>query len=444
MPHPRPRRVHWFSRLISRVSSSTGQSALVLTTLLAVVTAGVARSVETGAGGDLRLFAAGPDSVDPSYPLPISARTILTSGDQCYLTTAQEREAVSKFDKMWPVLRHPRCVNCHGGVNPYVDEGTGKHLTGKIIKGKDLDETLEKCQECHSGLLGWDIPVSSMFFVGKSSRQLCNLFKKTKGSGDLFVAHIANDNGGVQFTATAFKGDRALDEDAKAISETKTGRPFQDEQPPLTHDKMIELARTWADAVGQGWLVPDCGCRVHRSTWTGTITGEWDFQMGGDMGHIRETTRANVRYELDSSLTDEAATRWKSTSGLIEWSSNISGSRCTANASGTVPVGLGSDLNPMGGLSLDNSGPNVHRFMVSIGPWPDQYEPHFNIICKDAPPLPGLLFGAGIWWGHPPAGMLSPDGKTLVGTYQTAGPTGTMRWTWDLQLDEDDEAGSAN
>ena len=269
--------------------------------------------------------------------------------------------------------------------------------------------------------------------------------RKPSGSGDLFVAHIANDNGGVQFTATAFKGDRALDDDAKTLTETKTRSTLSERtSPQMTHEKMIELTRAWTAAVGQGWLVPDCGCRVHRSTWTGTITGDWDFQVGGDMGHIRETTRANVRYELDSSLTDEAATRWKSTSGLIEWSGNISGSRCTASASGTVPVGLGSDLNPMGGLSMENSGQGAHRFTVSIGPWPDQYEPHFNITCKDAPPLPGLLYGGGIWWGHPPAGMLSPDGKALVGTYQTANPTGTTRWTWDLQLDEADDAGSAN
>jgi hypothetical protein len=447
MPRPRSIPGQWFSRLVSPLLSPAWQPALVLAALLAVVTAGAARYGESGAGsigGGTRLFATEPHSVDPSYPLPISARTIVTSADQCYLTTAQERDAVSKFDKMWPVLRHPRCVNCHGGVNPYVDERTGKHLGGKIIKGNGLEETMEKCQECHGELPGWDIPVSSMFFVGKSSRQLCNLFKKTFPSGERFDRHIANDNGGVQFTFQAFEGDRGLDEHGQAVSEASTGRPFQKEKPPMTHGEMIEFTRAWTAAVGQGWRVTDCGCRVHSSTWTGTIIGEWDFQAGGDMGHIRETTRANVRYELDSSLTDEAATRWKSTSGLIEWSSNISGSRCTASASGTVPVGLGSDLNPMGGISMENSGQGPYRFTVSIGPWPDQYEADFAITCKDAPPLPGLLYGGGIWWGHPPAGMLSPDGKTLVGSYQTANPLGTTRWTWDLQLDEADDAGSAN
>jgi hypothetical protein len=447
MPGPQPTPVHGLSRLVSALLSPEWQSGLVLTALVAVVAAGAARSGGTGIGpiGEgTRLFAAGPDSVDPSHLLPVSARTIATSSAKCELTPAQEIDAVAKFDRIWPVLRHPRCMNCHGGVNPFVDESRGKHLGGKIARGRTPEEKIENCQECHSGLPGWEIPLDIFFFYGKSSRQLCNLFKKSQRSGELFVNHIANDNGLVQFTATAFKGDRALDEGAKAISEAKTGRPFQNDPPPIPHDKMIELTRDWTDVVGQGWLVPDCGCKLHGSTWTGTITGEWDLHMP-DLGYVRETTRANVRYIIDSSLTDESATRWKTTSGLIEWSSNISGTKCTASASGTVPVGLGSDLNPMGGITQEQApDPRVSRFTVSIGPWPEQYDPHFTIKCQGAPPLPGVLFGGGIWWEHPQEGMLSPDGLTLAGTYEAPSPWGTMKWTWDLQLDKDDDAGDGN
>src|SRR5262249_30099696 len=42
----------------------------------------------------------------------------------CRLSPAQQVAAVGAFKKMMPVFRHPRCANCHGGVNPFI-EGTG-------------------------------------------------------------------------------------------------------------------------------------------------------------------------------------------------------------------------------------------------------------------------------------------------------------------------------
>src|SRR5436309_14049621 len=43
----------------------------------------------------------------------------------CPLTESQSQKAVAAFGKIADfVLNEPRCVNCHGGVNPYV-KGTG-------------------------------------------------------------------------------------------------------------------------------------------------------------------------------------------------------------------------------------------------------------------------------------------------------------------------------
>src|ERR1700704_109771 len=43
----------------------------------------------------------------------------------CPLTEAQSQKAVAAFDKIANfVLNEPRCVNCHGGVNPHI-VGTG-------------------------------------------------------------------------------------------------------------------------------------------------------------------------------------------------------------------------------------------------------------------------------------------------------------------------------
>jgi hypothetical protein len=417
--------VRWLSRLVSFALAPASQITLVLIAVVTLFTAGAPRSGEAGAV--------------PSNAGLVSARTLLTSPGACPFTPSQEREIVSKFDKLWPVVRHPRCLNCHGGVNPYVEEDEGGHLGGKITKGSDLRETLNTCQECHSGLEGWDIPVDAMYFTGKSSQELCILFKKTERTPADFVAHITNDKGRVPFTVTAFKGDRALNEAAKDITEEKTGRPFQVEPPPMSQEAMIELSRDWAEAMGPGWAVkPACGCGRGGRGWTGTVTGVWNLDLA-EMGHATETTTANVRFEIDSSFAGDSAVYWKSTSGEIKWTTRIFGAECRASASGTVPIGLGADLNPMAMLSQQNV--DVPRFMVAIGPWPDAYVPRFVIRCKDSPPIPGVLFGGHLWWYHAPAGILSADGKTLKGTYEAPAPIpGTMKWTWDLQMEEPGDA----
>src|SRR5262245_9872381 len=50
----------------------------------------------------------------------------------CPLSPAQERAAVNAFDKMMPVLFHPRCLNCHGATNPYVAPQVGRHFGGQM------------------------------------------------------------------------------------------------------------------------------------------------------------------------------------------------------------------------------------------------------------------------------------------------------------------------
>ncbi len=392
---------------------------LALAAAFAVVTAGAAT------------FGRMADRRFPEAGMPVLA----ASRDACPLTPAQTRKAVEAFEEMMPVLMHPRCLNCHGGVDPFVEPSEGSHVGGKM---DSRPRRIAQCQECHDGLPGWDVPVDVMFFVGKSARELCMLFKRTEPDGARFVGHIEHENGGIQFVEMAFRGDRALNEGAKSIYQIETGRALVIEPPPGTHRELVAQAQAWADAVGAGWTVmPDCGCKPTSGAWVGTVNVVFVLQAA-ELGTVTETLKSTVRLEIDSSFTDDPAQYFKSVSGTIKWHSQWVG-KCSANASGTVPIGIGADDNPMAMMHVaDQTDGNGTRYNVSLGPWPDQYQPRFIVRCGDSHSFPGLLYGLGNWWNHPVPGMVSPDGKTLKGSYQAqVGPSATEVWEWDLRLVEE-------
>jgi hypothetical protein len=358
----------------------------------------------------------------------------------CPLTPAQERTAVDAFDKMMPVVQHPRCINCHGGVNPYADPSVGKHLGGKIDNSADttLRQTLAKCQDCHSGLPGWDVPVDIMFFVGKSAKELCILFKRAEATGARFVGHIQHENGGVQFVASAFKGDRALNTLGEITYEEKTGARPMPERPPGTHQELVAKAQDWVDAVGAGWrTTPDCGCKVSGS-WEGTVTADFVFQ-GGQYGTLRETSRATVRLERYTSrqLRGDRVTYWKSTGGTVYWEAKATEGACTGMHAGTVPLdGLDPDGYPMAELRLQDLGNGSISYDFTAGLL-EKWWPPFTYRCKfdgqivdlpDAHHLP-------TWWHHAFNDLpVSTDPQTVKGTYKEDFTGGTMVWRWELHL----------
>ena len=100
---------------------------------------------------------------------------------------------------MMPVFEHPRCSNCHGGVDPFTD----------AHRGGAMDSTAddEQCQDCHDQLPGWRIPGPGMFFAGRDAETICKQIKFLSfGGAEDFVEHIRNDHGNIQFIATGYKG----------------------------------------------------------------------------------------------------------------------------------------------------------------------------------------------------------------------------------------------
>src|SRR5579863_7783378 len=85
---------------------------------------------------------------------------------KCPLTEDQSKKSVAAFSKIADfATSEPRCVNCHGGVNPYI-EGTGldpddpnapfsivEHEGGLIAKKPDYGKLIDgECMDCHNNM----------------------------------------------------------------------------------------------------------------------------------------------------------------------------------------------------------------------------------------------------------------------------------------------------
>jgi hypothetical protein len=146
-----------------------------------------------------------------------------------------------------PVFRHPRCLNCHGGINPFSKAHRG---FDQVEEGKGN----EQCQDCHDGLPGWRVPGEPVFFAGKSDEELCLQMKRFEKTGESFVEHLLNDHGDIQFIAAGFKGDRALGEGLADYGIVAA-------PPPGTQAELTAKAQRWVDDLeGHYADSPECGC----------------------------------------------------------------------------------------------------------------------------------------------------------------------------------------
>lgn len=227
-----------------------------------------------------------------------SPATPAQNGRSCSLTDAQSQRAVLAFSKFARfVLAEPRCVNCHGGVNPYIS-GTGlnpadttapasltEHGGGPIPK--NTDGSIEAaCMKCHNHMapkrdgsptLQWFIAANFHSFVDKDSITLCRQFKKSTGSAQEFLGHLTDDNGGNNFSQTAFNGDRGLDDSDLEGFNVKV------QKPSISKSDFIKLAQDWVNAMGGKFQGDEnCGCELKHTAWSGQI--HYVFEHKGDEG----------------------------------------------------------------------------------------------------------------------------------------------------------------
>ena len=122
---------------------------------------------------------------------------------QATLATRADTGAAD-FAAILPVLRHPRCMNCHSsGDFPRQGDDSHPH-TMRVKRGPDGHGVNSvKCSSCHQdhnlaglhmppGAPEWHLPemATPMVWEGLSGRQLCELLKDPKQNGHRSVEQI--------------------------------------------------------------------------------------------------------------------------------------------------------------------------------------------------------------------------------------------------------------
>jgi hypothetical protein len=122
---------------------------------------------------------------------------------------AEEPAANAAFESIVPVLRHPRCMNCHSGGD-FPRQGDDGHPHAMDVRRGPAGHgvTAQKCDTCHQdhnlagpnmppGAPDWHLPPPSlpMVWQGLSDRQLCELLKDRKQNGNRSVDQIVEHMG---------------------------------------------------------------------------------------------------------------------------------------------------------------------------------------------------------------------------------------------------------
>lgn len=112
--------------------------------------------------------------------------------------------AAAAFQRIVPVLRHPRCMNCHS-PGDYPRQGDDRHVHSmQIRRGPDgHGQNGVQCSSCHQtqnvegvhappGAPGWHLPPSDMPMIweGLTDGQLCELLKDPNRNGHKTVRQI--------------------------------------------------------------------------------------------------------------------------------------------------------------------------------------------------------------------------------------------------------------
>ena len=158
-------------------------------------------------------------------------------------------------DNMLPVLRHPRCANCHGAMDLFAKDSP--HPGGSFA-GREEGLTENKwvaCAQCHdlspkdpaqsTKANQWRVVLTDAPRWGVlSDHKLCSRLKETAQTSGEFLAHMQNDFR-VKLGFAGTRGQKDLDA----------------EPPPRTQAQFVESATRWIDTMrSENWHNSECGC----------------------------------------------------------------------------------------------------------------------------------------------------------------------------------------
>ena len=130
----------------------------------------------------------------------------MNAGPKTFVATSTNNDvaAARAFEAIVPVLRHPRCMNCHS-KGDFPRQGNDRHPHFMNVRRGTAGEGVAgvKCAACHqeSNLAGphlppgapdWRLPSPDMPMIweGLPVRQLCQLFKDPKQNGGHTIEQI--------------------------------------------------------------------------------------------------------------------------------------------------------------------------------------------------------------------------------------------------------------
>lgn len=189
---------------------------------------------------------------------------------------------------MVPTFHHKRCVNCHGGVDPFTG---ANHGGGKVDITEDQMEQ-GACNVCHDKLPPlrsgktpvWKLPVlPDHSFVNRDAQTLCEMMKKAFNAfpspGTQFEFHILEDNGKTDFQMIAFAGTRGVSD--------RPPEPIEG----LTLGGFFDQAIAWVDAMGGEFKGDErCGCEPLQFAVRIKYMASWEVggisQGIGQMGPV--------------------------------------------------------------------------------------------------------------------------------------------------------------
>lgn len=318
------------------------------------------------------------EEVDPGegYEEPAPKSKPAETGPEpvCPMTDEKVEEAVKAFSRMMPAFTDKRCANCHGGINPFTENGghaggkinldfyvrqwtrdrsalvaafrestgaaptkdqieraetalrTIKSAEGEALSASTIAEILSAgnieqlisanaCAECHKHApVRWQTAKSR--FAGLDQKELCENFQKHRDvtTPAEFVEHISRDPLG--FIPVAFAGTRALTPLGQAILKEQTGRAYAPE--PVKGIDQIGLNRAafdWGTALGGKYKKPpSCGCEKKTYDLDLKIRFDVDYAGAGGVG----TVRLKQDFALPMKFVEEGKFTAKGTTSLVQ------------------------------------------------------------------------------------------------------------------------------
>ena len=198
------------------------------------------------------------------------------------------------FQRMFPAIRHPRCTNCHGIVDPE----TGKNHPGGRISSNPSDPTYEACTSCHSDAHEWMIPQPEHFFAGRTDKQICSQvsdFVSTFGQQAFMSKHVRLDDQIVQAFVGVAGGARS-----PGLKHADGTIDPPAEPPPMTHAAFIKAADDW---ITQGFGA----CTVEGTIrWEESVSSVDSFQTAPTLTHLATQTGTRT-----VTITSTAAGRFR-------------------------------------------------------------------------------------------------------------------------------------